>query len=166
MIEDLDIQDVKPIHPKKLPANRKEMTESKKTHLSLRDSYERDLVVSYTSNLEFPARLDIVVPKYLQPLRVKLESLAYRVRKHARDTDDKKVMTSLRLDDMSVSLVMAVREEKKDPWLYYSYSEHEEEMVRCRKDRQKKKFKQIEDLNRRRRQRNQTTVPGKTKMEP
>ena len=32
-------------------------------------------------------------------------------------------MTSLRLDDMSESLVMAVRENRDDPWLHYSYLE-------------------------------------------
>ena len=32
-------------------------------------------------------------------------------------------MTSLRLDDRSESLLMAVREEKTEPWLHYSLQE-------------------------------------------
>ena len=122
VVEDTLIQDIGPIHPKKLPAHRKGTTEPKKVHISLRDSQERDLVVSYTSNLVHPARLDIVVPDSLQSLRAKLDGLAYKI-KHAKETSDKKVMTSLRLDDKTESLVMAVREDRADPWLHYTLQE-------------------------------------------
>lgn len=106
-----------------MPAHRKESTETKKVHISLRDSYERNLVISYTSNLQHPSRLNIVVPDYLHPLKTKLEGLAYKIRKHAKDTSDKKVMNSLRLDDKTEGLSMAVRENKTDPWLHYSFQE-------------------------------------------
>ena len=98
-------------------------TIKKKVHISLRDSQERDLIVSYTSNLIHPARLDIVVPDSLQSLKAKLEGLAYKIRRHAKETSDKKVMTSLRLDDKTESLVMAVREDREDPWLHYTLQE-------------------------------------------
>ena len=123
IVEDLHIEDIRTIHPRKLPAHRKETAEVKRVHFSLRDAYERDLVVSYTVNLDFPARLDIVIPDHLMSFKAKLENLAYKIRKHAKDTGDKKVMTSLRLDDRSESLLMAVREEKTEPWLHYSLQE-------------------------------------------
>ena len=123
VVKDLQMENIRPIHPKKLPAHRKETTEAKKLHLSLRDSYERDLVVSYTVNLEFPARLDIVIPEHLQSQKAKLEGLAYKIRKHAKDTADKKIMTSLRLEDKTEGLVMAVREDRDEPWLHYTFQE-------------------------------------------
>ena len=123
MVKDLQIENVRPIHPRKMPAHKKDTAEVKKLHLSLRDSYERDLVVSYTVNLEFPARLDIVIPEHLQPQKAKLEGLAYKIRKHAKDTADKKIMTSLRLDDKTEGLVMAVREDRDEPWLHYTFQE-------------------------------------------
>ena len=52
-----------------------------KIRFSLRDSYERDLIISYASNL-----LDIVIPRYLMPIRSKLDEIAYRLRKHTRET--------------------------------------------------------------------------------
>ena len=145
VVEDLEIGDICSIHPKKIPMHRKETTETKKTHISMRDSYERYLIISYTSNLQFPSRLDIVVPEYLQPLKAKLEGLAYKIRKHAKESSDKKVMTSLRLDDKTESLTMAVRENKEDPWLHYTFQEL------------------IEDANKRRKEQGKKTVPGRTK---
>ena len=92
-------------------------------HLSLRDSYERDLILSYASNLVNPDRLDVVIPEYLLTMKAKLEGLAYKIRKHTKETNEKKVMTSLRLDDKTEGLVMAVREKKEDPWLHYTLQE-------------------------------------------
>ena len=122
-VDDMKLEDIRPIHPKKMPAHRKDSAVANKTHISVRDSYERDLVVSYTTNLKPPARLDIVVPEHLLSLKAKLEGLAYKLRKHAKDTSDKKIMTSLRLDDKTESLTMAVRESREDPWLHYSFQE-------------------------------------------
>ena len=56
VVEDLEIDDIHPIHPKKVPMHRKETTETKKTNVSLRDSYEHDHIISYTSDLQFPPR--------------------------------------------------------------------------------------------------------------
>ena len=123
VVMDLQLEDIRPIHPKKLPAHRKNMEEGKKVHVSLRDSHERDLVFSYTGNLRTPARLDIVIPEFLQSTKAKLEGLAYKIRKHARESNNKKVMTSLRLDDKTEGLTMAVREEKDQLWLHYSLLE-------------------------------------------
>ena len=106
-----------------MPSHRKDSNVTNKTHISVRDSYERDLIISYTVNLKQPARLDIVVPEHLQSLKAKLEGLAYRLRKHAKDSSEKKIMTSLRLDDRSESLTMAVRENREDQWLHYSFQE-------------------------------------------
>ena len=115
VVEDLKLDNIRSIHPKKLPAHRRAQCDSRKVHLSLRDSYERDLILSYTSNLVSPDRLDVVIPEYLLSMKAKLEGLAYKIRKHAREANDRKVMTSLRLDDKTEGLVMAVREEKDDP---------------------------------------------------
>ena len=123
VVLDMQVEGIRAIHPKKLPAHRKESTETKKVHLSLRDTYERDLVVSYTSNLETPARLDIVIPEHLQSQRAKLEGIAFKIRRYAKESNEKKIMTSLRLDDKSEDLVMAVRESKNEPWLHYTLQE-------------------------------------------
>ena len=135
VIEDTLIQDIRVIHPKKMPAHRKGATEPKKVHISLRDNQERDLIVSYTSNLVHPTRLDIVIPDTLQSLKAKLENLAYKIRNHAKETSNKKVMTSLRLDDRTESLVMAVRENREDPWLHYTLQELRQlESKLCKKE--------------------------------
>ena len=46
-----------------------------------------------------------------------------RLRKHARETGGKKIMTSLRINDKTQGLVMAVRESKEEEWLHYTVEE-------------------------------------------
>ena len=62
------------------------------------------------------SKLEIVIPEYLVSLKSKLDRLAYKVRKHATD-NGKKVATSLRLDDQTESLTVAVGQGKESQWL-------------------------------------------------
>ena len=125
VVADLAISKVRRIHPRKLPPHRQRVDTSKKTLFSFRDSQERDMIVSYASNLRGEARMDVVIPDHLMSLKSRLERLTYKIRKHAAETD-KKVTTSIRLDDSSQGLVAAVREGKEGSWLYYTVEELEE----------------------------------------
>ena len=131
VVRDLEIADIRQIHPKNLPEHRRASglglgaRPPKKVKFRLRDSYERDLVLSYTRNLRNENRVDIVIPEYLMPLKSKLEGLGYKLRKHTGKTGSK-ISTSLRLEDKSMGLVMAVRERREDPWLHYSLKELKE----------------------------------------
>ena len=92
----------------------------------LRDAQERDVVISYAINLSREARLEIVIPDHLLSLKMQFDNLSYRLRKHVKLTSDNKVQTSLRLDDKSQSLSMAVRMSKEEQWLHYSLKELKE----------------------------------------
>ena len=108
---------------KKLPQHRQKLDERKKVSFQLADAYERDLIISYSSNLKGDSKLDIVIPDNLLSLKSQLEAIAYRLRRHATKSDGKKLTTSLRLDDKTECLKLAVREKKEDRWLYYSLKE-------------------------------------------
>ena len=123
LASDLEITKIRRIHPRKLPAHRESTDESRKVQVSFRDSHERDVVISYATNLQPGNRIEIVVPEHLKPLKSQLDGLSYKIRRHASITSQRKVMTSLRLDDRSQSLVVAVRDKKEDPWLNYSLEE-------------------------------------------
>ena len=128
VVRDMEISKIRQIHPKNLPQHRRttglpsSARPPRKAMFSLRDSYERDLVLSYARNLKEGCNLGIVVPEFLLPLKSKLEGLSYKIRQHTNKTGNK-VSTSLRLEDKSMSLVMAVRDKKTDPLLHYSLTE-------------------------------------------
>ena len=123
LVADLEITNIRKIYPRNLPAHRRSTDGEKKVHISLRDSHERDVVISYATNLEPGNRIEIVVPEHLRSLKSQFDNLGYKIRRHASLAGQKKVMTSLRLDDGSQSLVMAVRDNKDEPWLNYSIGE-------------------------------------------
>ena len=124
IVSDLELTDIRRVHPRKMPSHRKKLDETKRVHVSFRNNQERDVVVSYASNLKEDCKLDIVVPDHLTSLKSKLDRLSYKIRKHASD-NGKKVSTSLRLDDATESLVAAVRYDKEDQWLYHTAEELE-----------------------------------------
>ena len=72
-----------------------------RVRFTLADSYERDLVISYSSNLRGDDKMEVVIPDNLLSMKSQLEAIAYRLRKHATKTGGKKLTTSLRLDDKS-----------------------------------------------------------------
>ena len=125
IVADIQMSDIRRVHPRKMPPHRKKQDDTKKVHVSFRDSHERDVIVSYASNLPENCKLDIVIPDHLMTTKSKLDRLAFKIRKHAAD-NDKRVSTSLRLDDSTESLVTAVRDGKDSQWLYYSVMELEE----------------------------------------
>ena len=119
------MEDIRRVHPRKLPPHRRKLDDTKRVHVSFRNAQERDVIVSYASNLRENCKLDIVIPDHLASLKSKLDRISFKIRKHAAE-NDKKVSTSLRLDDSSLSLVAAVREDKESQWLYYTATELEE----------------------------------------
>ena len=126
LVSNLQISNVRRIYPRKLPAHRQKTDEERKVVIMLRDAHERDVVISYASNLTGEDRIDIVIPDHLLSLKSQFDSLSYRLRKHVKLTSGNKVQTSLRLDDRSQSLLMAVRMSKEEPWLHYSIRELKE----------------------------------------
>ena len=125
VVADIMLSGIRKIHPKRLPAHRQGSNTSKKIIVNFRDSQECDMIVSYASNLTGDARMDVVIPDHLMSMRSQLDRLTYKIRKHASD-NNKKVTTSIRLDDQSQGLVAAVREGKEGKWLYYTVQELEE----------------------------------------
>lgn len=123
LVADLQITNILKIHPRRMPAHRAKQDDTRKVSVMLRDAQERDVVISYAVNLSKDARLDIVVPDYLLSLKSQFDTLSYRLRRHVKLTADKKVQTSLRLDDRSQGLLMAVRMDKEEQWLHYSIKE-------------------------------------------
>ena len=123
LMADLQISNIRKIHPRRLPAHRAKQDESKRVAIMLRDAHERDVVISYAAYLSREARIDIVVPDYLLSLKSQFDTLSYRLRKHVKLTADKNVQTSLRLDDRSQGLQMAVRMSRDEQWLHYSIKE-------------------------------------------
>ena len=122
VVKDLELSKIRQIHPKKLPVHREQTEQQKKTSVSFRDSYERDLIVSYAINLRDQSKMEIVVPCYLMSIRSQLDAICYRIRQHAKKTGGT-CLTSLRLDVAIQGLVAAVREKKTDKWLFYSLQE-------------------------------------------
>ena len=66
VVNDLLINDIKKIHPKNLPSHRQKAEETGKVRFSLADSYERDLVISYSSNLRGDDKLEVVIPLWMK----------------------------------------------------------------------------------------------------
>ena len=122
VVRDLELSNIRQIHAKKLPAHREQSEQQKKTSVSFRDSYERDLIISYASNLRDQSKMEIVIPCYLASVRSQLDAICYRIRQHAKKTGGS-CLTSLRLDDATQGLVAAVREKKTDQWLFYTLQE-------------------------------------------
>ena len=125
VVKDLNITRIKQIHPRNVPAHRIGAEQLKKAQFSLADAYERDLVISYATNLQEGKRIDIVVPDHLLHMKSQFDNLSYKLRKHTQMTG-KKVTTSLRLDDRTQGLIMAVKDSKEDPWSHYSLKELKE----------------------------------------
>ena len=89
----------------------------------MEDAHERDLAISYSTNLKGEDRVEMVIPDCLISLKSQLDSIAYCLRKHSERTGGSKISTLLRLDDTTESLKLAVREKKEEGWLYYSLTE-------------------------------------------
>ena len=87
---------------------------------------DRDLVLGHSKNLPQDHSVEIVVPDYLQSLKRYMEKFAYRVRNRARTVHKTKFSTSIRMDDVEMSLYLAVRERGQDEWKHYTKMELEE----------------------------------------
>ena len=85
--------------------------------------HQRDLALSHAAHLPPGSSIDIVIPDHLLQLQRHLNHFGYRFRKHARETRNEKIFTSVRLDDDTNSLQLAVRPKKDKPWKYYSRKE-------------------------------------------
>ena len=125
VVKDLNISGIKQIHPRNIPTHRLGVEQMRKARFSLADAYERDLVISYATNLQEGKRIDIVIPDHLLHVKSQFDNLSYKLRKHTQMTG-KKVTTSLRLDDRTQGLIMAVKDSKEDPWSHYSLKELKE----------------------------------------
>ena len=121
VVRDMEIGDIRQIHPKNVPSHRLG-SEARKVKFRLRNSYERDLVLSYNRNLSGNNRVDIVIPDFLIPLKSKFDAIGYKLRHHTNKTGNK-ISTSIRLDDKTTSLTMAVRDSQDVPWLHYTLEE-------------------------------------------
>ena len=87
---------------------------------------DRDLVLGHCKNLPQDHSVEIVIPDYLQSLKRYLEKFAYRVRNRARTVHKTKFSTSIRMDDVEMSLYLATRERGQDKWRHYTKVELEE----------------------------------------
>ena len=58
LVDDLEISDIRKRHPRNLPAHRRTTDVTRKVKISLRDSQERDVVISFATNLEAGNRME------------------------------------------------------------------------------------------------------------
>ena len=85
---------------------------------------DRNLVISYATNLGgSDGNVEIVIPDRLQTLQKRLEHYAYRYRKESRELAAGKkelvAKTQLRLDNMSDTLLLGIRESRDAEWTFY-----------------------------------------------
>ena len=114
-VEDMTFQEIKKIYPKK--------SKDAKVYILIRlkSNHERDMIMSHASNLPKDCSIETVIPNHLSSLKSLLDGHAYKFRARARD-EGGKVSTSVRLDELSNSLVLAVRKEKGN-WRSYNQEE-------------------------------------------
>ena len=114
-VEDMTFQEIKKIYPKK--------SKDAKVYILIRlkSNHERDMIMSHASNLPKDCSIETVIPDHLSSLKSLLDGHAYKFRARARD-EGGKVSTSVRLDELSNSLVLAVRKEKGN-WRSYNQEE-------------------------------------------
>ena len=83
---------------------------------------ERDLVLSYISSLPSDCDVETVVPNNLRGIKKHLETIAYRVRQHAKSRGTK-TSTSIRLEEAAETLVLACKPADADTWTTYTKEE-------------------------------------------
>ena len=100
VVGDLTVTAVEKIHARRPPTNRRGRAPGKENvvKVTFKTTHERDLVISYAPLLRDDSNVDVVVPDHLLPLKRHLESLAYKMRRNARE-DNTKISTSIRLQD-------------------------------------------------------------------
>ena len=81
---------------------------------------ERDLVLGHAMHLPKDHSVDIVIPDYLQPLKRYLEKFAFKIRTKAKTVHKTKFSTSIRMDDLEMSLFLATREKGTERWKHYT----------------------------------------------
>ena len=106
VLEDLIVQNIKRMHRK---GKNKDKAETR-ARITFGSIYERDLVMSFASNLPKDASVEVVIPDHLISLKRYLDNFAFKIRSHARENNLGKVSTSVRLEDSEQTLVLAVRQ--------------------------------------------------------
>ena len=91
-----------------------------KVKVTFEELHERDVVLSHAYLLHSDCSVEVVIPEHLAPLKRHLESFAYRMRRNARESDNGKVSTQVRLNDENWSLVLAVRRSGQEKWSHYT----------------------------------------------
>ena len=115
ILQDLIVQEIKRLHKKGKTRGQTE----KRVRITFSSIYERDLIMSFASNLPKEASVEVVIPDHLLSLKRFLDSFAYRIRTNARENNEK-VSTSVRLDDADQTLVLAVKNRKDNTWKSYT----------------------------------------------
>ena len=86
---------------------------------------DRDLVLGHAMHLPKDHSVDVVIPDFLQPLKRYLEKFAYKIRTKAKEVHNTKFSTSIRMDDVEMSLFLATREKGLEKWKHYTRSQLE-----------------------------------------
>ena len=123
VLKNMAVKSAREVFEKKLPSHRKKSTKPK-LQIELHTVEDRDLILSYASNLKGAASIDIVIPDKLLVLAGKLDHYAYKVRQRSKEDSggkkDLETKTQVRLDNKAESLVLGIRRGKGAKWEFYN----------------------------------------------
>ena len=109
---------------KNLPQHRKGEADNRpKAQIELKTIDQRDLVMSFATNLSKGVNIDMVIPCHLKVTAMKLKYHAFKLRKTSKimaaGDKDRFAKTQVRFDNLKEDLVLGVRDGKDEPWVFY-----------------------------------------------
>ena len=122
IINTVSIKRFEQIFPRNLPAHR-QASAKRKVLIELKSIDQRDLIMSFASNLKDGAGIDIVIPDHLKVTARKLEHRAFRLRQmskvNAAGDKDKILKTQVRFDSVKEGLALGIRSSKDAAWEFF-----------------------------------------------
>ena len=83
---------------------------------------QRDLIMSFASNLKIGASIDTVIPDFLRVTAMRLDHHAFKLRRMSRAMSgdgDSKIKTQVRFDNQTEGVVLGVRKGKDGDWEFF-----------------------------------------------
>ena len=121
MLETMHVINTREIFAKNLPEHRRTaQTRVSRTQFEMSTIEERDLLVSFASNLKGGASIDIVIPDTLRSLAARFDHYAYRYRQQAK-LEKREAKTQGRFCNKFDTIVLGIRPDKEARWDFYPF---------------------------------------------
>ena len=121
VVETLKILSMEEVFQRNLPPN-KQKDKRPKAQILLKTVDQRDMIMSYATNLSKGANVEMVIPCHLKVTARRLEHHAYKIRQASKEmagNDKEKITkTQVRFDNLKDDLVLGIREGKDVPWKF------------------------------------------------